>query len=72
MSLIFENITLIIKYFYSAACSTEDPCLNGGKCNKGICSCTSEFNGHRCQNGKFIDIYIDHYCINIISSVVYC
>ena len=44
-------------YLYIAVpCSTDDPCVNGGTCKAGICHCTSDCTGSRCQHGNNFDI----------------
>ena len=42
--------------YFAAPCSTDNPCYNGGTCKAGICHCTSDCTGTRCQHGKNFDI----------------
>ncbi len=57
----FENlisfaIYVYYKFFCEVAICAPAFCLNGGNCSfpNRNCSCTNEWSGERCENGKYI------------------
>ena len=54
--MVFEGTYFLVSMFL--ACTTADVCVNGGTCTDGICHCTSDYFGNRCQLSKNKYIYI--------------
>merc|ERR1711862_980220 len=45
-----DLLTLIA--LYKEKLCDPNPCANGGSCNEGVCTCTTEFEGHHCKTPK--------------------
>ena len=39
-------------------CSSDDPCINDGTCKNGVCICSSNFKGKRCEYGNIVEMYL--------------
>merc|ERR1711862_885682 len=45
-----DLLTLIA--LYKEKLCDPNPCANGGSCKEGVCTCTTEFEGHHCKTPK--------------------
>ena len=49
----------IFSLLFLVDCSGTNPCVNGGICENAACTCSSEYTGNLCGDGKiFEDVII--------------
>ena len=61
------TVACVLCSFYTAVCSPL--CENGGACiGPGVCNCTSEWTGDRCQNGQHTIVVSTRLCYVFINN----